>query len=111
MTRTPPHGKPRNARLHRPALPLLLAVGVMLGLLASVLILSQPTAASLPEPAVGTIDATRQQASDGYDVDVSNAGIQHGVPRTLPLPKLVPTPNREPRPLPDLSETPRATPE
>ena len=58
-----------GAQLARSGLPLMLTVGVMLALLASVLLLAQPAAASLPQPDEGAIYAVPQQASGDYDAD------------------------------------------
>lgn len=57
------------ARLGRSGLPLMLTVGAVLALLAGVLLLVQPAAASLPEPGTETIGAAPQQASGDYDAD------------------------------------------
>ena len=47
----------------------MVTVGIVLALLAGVLLLVQPAAASLPEPGTVTMGAAPQQASGDYDAD------------------------------------------
>ena len=60
------------ARPRRPAWPLMLVVGTMLALFASVLLLAQPADARLQEPGIGSSGAAPgepQQANGDYDAD------------------------------------------
>ena len=59
----------RWARLRRPTLPLMTVAGAMLALLASVLLLVQPAAASPLEPGTAVIGAEPQQSGSDYDAD------------------------------------------
>ena len=59
----------RWARLRRPTLPLMTVAGAMLALLASVLLLVQPAAASPLEPGTAVIGTAPQQSGSDYDAD------------------------------------------